>query len=47
MELITEKEYVVPLISDKELDKLSELIESSLKDKETPIIQREIKRVKE
>ena len=46
MELITEKEYVVPLISDKELDKLSQLIESSLKDKETIIIKREIGGVK-
>lgn len=47
MELITEKEYVVPLISYKEQKKLMKLIKESVKDKETIIIKREIKKVKE
>lgn len=50
MELITEKEYVVPLISHKEQKKLTKLIKEfkeSVKDKETIIIKREIKKVKE
>lgn len=47
MELITEREYVVPLISYKEQKKLMKLIKESAKDKETIIIKREIKRVKE
>ena len=49
-ELITEKEYVVPLISHKEQKKLTKLIKAfkeSVKDKETIIIKREIKKVKE
>ena len=46
MELITEKEYVVPLISYKEQKKLMKLIEESVKDKETIIIKREIGGVK-
>ena len=50
MELITEKEYVVPLITYKEQKKLMKLIKEfkeSVKDKETIIIKREIKKVKE
>ena len=46
MELITEKEYVVPLISRKEQKKLMKLIKKSVKDKETIIIKREIGGVK-
>lgn len=43
MELITEKEYVVPLISHKEQKKLMKLIEE-LNNKKTIIIQRQIKK---
>ncbi len=46
MELITEKEYIVPFISYKEQKKLMKLIKESVKDKETIIIQREIGGVK-
>ena len=46
MELITEREYVVPLISYKEQKKLMKLIKESAKDKETIIIKREIGGVK-
>lgn len=49
MELNTEKEYVVPLISHKEQKKLMKLIKvfkESVKDKETIIIKREIGGVK-
>ena len=49
MELTTEREYVVPLISRKEQKKLMKLIKESVKDvkdKETIIIKREIGGVK-
>ena len=44
MELITEREYVVPFISYEEQKKSMKLIKESVKDKETIIIKRVIKR---